>query len=74
MGKSSGQGRKAFCQVSRLLLDQVVGKLDLRKAIDNFIEAPLEEIIKKLEDSGVVKKVGFTWIEIICAADKRVLE
>jgi len=33
------------------------GRPFAKKAIDNFIEAPLEEIIKKLEDSGVVKKI-----------------
>ena len=60
--------------MSSLPVDLVVGKLDLRKAIDNFIEAPLEEIIKKLEESGVVKKVGVRWLEIICVADQRVLE
>ena len=49
-----------------------------RKAIDNFIEAPIEEIIKKLEKSGVVDKVGFMDRDrdskVICASDKRVLE
>jgi len=33
------------------------GRPFAKKAIDNFIEAPLEEIIKKLEESGVVKKI-----------------
>ena len=47
-----------------------------RKAIDNFIEAPIEEIIKKLEKSGVVDKVGYMDrdIKVIAASDKRVLE
>ena len=44
MGEGSGQGRETFCQVS--CLSQDLGNLDLRKAIDNFIEAPLEDIIK----------------------------
>ena len=74
MGEGPGQGRKVFCQVSSLPLD--LDKVDLRKAIDNFIEAPIEEIIKKLEKSGVVDKVGYMDrdIEVICASDKRVLE
>ena len=62
MGEGPGQGRKVFCQVSSLPLD--LDKVDLRKAIDNFIEAPIEEIIKKLGKSGVVDKVGLTWKEI----------
>ena len=61
MGEGSGQGRKAFCQVSSFHLD-LNRKHDLRKALDNFIEAPLEEIIKKLEGSGVIDKVGLTGI------------
>ena len=54
---------------------QELDKLDLRKAIDNFIEAPIEEIIKKLEGTGVVDKVGYMVrdMEVICAADQRVL-
>ena len=55
---------------------QDLGELDLRKAIDNFIEAPLEEIINKLESTGVVDKVGFMdlrGIKVTCGADQGVL-
>ena len=73
MGDGSGQGRETFCQVSSLPLD--LGNLDLRKAIDNFIEAPIEDIIKGFEDSGVLDKVGFMFgdVKVICGADQRVL-
>ena len=33
--------------------------LCLRKALDNFVAAPLEDIAKKLGASSVVSKVGF---------------
>ena len=56
-------------------LSQDLGNLDLRKAIDNFIEAPIKEIIEKLEGTGVVDKVGFMVgdVKVICGADQRVL-
>ena len=55
---------------------QDLGELDLRKAIDNFIEAPLEEIIQKFEGSGVIDKVGFMDLgdkKVTCDADQGVL-
>ena len=47
---------------------------DLRLAINNFIEAPLEEIVKGVEKSGVIDKVGFNKVhrDENCAAGERV--
>ena len=65
MGEGPGEARKALYQVSSLpVVPKTLVNLIFRKAIDNFIEAPIEEIIKKLEKSGVVDKVGLTWKEI----------
>ena len=38
----------------------------LRKALDNFVAAPLEDIAKKLGASSVVSKVGFGLRFIFC--------
>ena len=73
-GKALVKDGRSFAKWVAFL--QTLENLVFRKAIDNFIEAPIEEIIKKLEKSGVVDKVGYMDrdIKVICASDKRVLE
>ena len=55
MGEDSCFERKAFCKVSPF---DICASPDLRKALDNFVSAPLGDIAKKLGASSVVSKVG----------------
>ena len=54
MGEDSCFGRKAFFKVSPFYIS---ASPNLRKALDNFVAAPLEDIANKLGASSVVSKV-----------------
>ena len=55
MGEDSCFRRKAFCKVSPF---GISASPDPRKALDNFVSAPLKDIANKLGASSVVSKVG----------------
>ena len=57
MGEVSRFQRKAFCQVSECPPLDSFSCLHLRKALDNFVAAPLEEIASKLGAKKVISKV-----------------
>ena len=71
MGEDSSFGRKAFCKVSPF--DNFASP-NLRKALDNFVAAPLGYIANKLGASSVVSKVSskMKQTKIILVADKRI--